>query len=209
MKYIYQVKEANPDALITMDIVSSVPYVDIDFSKIDLTFFSVQKGFGLPAGLAVMIVSPRALEKAQEVEVTDSDMTTYRKFSVMKKYADKFQTFETPNVFGLYLFSGVIDDMLSKGINAIRTETEQKASYLYSFFLESIRYSLPDIAEEFRSKTVVVAGVEGGSAGLLTKLKEQGIVVGAGYEAAKDEQIRIANFPALSIEDTQNLIRLL
>ncbi len=61
---IHKLKNKYPDKLIAIDVVSAVPYVDINYKKIDAVFFSVQKGFGLPAGLGVLIVSPQALEKA-------------------------------------------------------------------------------------------------------------------------------------------------
>ncbi|MEO6508821.1 MAG: aminotransferase class V-fold PLP-dependent enzyme [Patescibacteria group bacterium] len=209
MEYIYKVRESNPDKLIALDVVSSIPYVTIDFSKIDLTFFSLQKGFGLPAGLAVMIVSPAALEKAQEVEVSDNDLTTYRRFSSMKKYYDKQQTFETPNVFGIYLLNKVTQDMLQKGVEVIRQEIDQKADLLYTFFKDTDNYSLANEHEEFRSKTVVVANVPAGSTELLKRLQYEGFILGAGYEALKDQQIRIANFPTQSVDDVKRLISVL
>ncbi|MEO6694181.1 MAG: aminotransferase class V-fold PLP-dependent enzyme, partial [Ignavibacteria bacterium] len=44
---IYKLKEKYTDSLIAVDIVTSAPYVNLDFNKIDCAFFSVQKGFGL------------------------------------------------------------------------------------------------------------------------------------------------------------------
>lgn len=209
MQYVYKIKDSNQDKLIALDVVSSIPYVEIDFSKVDLTFFSLQKGFGLPAGLSVLIVSPAALDKARQVELADNDLSTYRRFSNLKVYADKQQTFETPNVFGIYLLSKVVEDMLSKGVQTIREETEEKATLLYTFFNSSSKYSIPVMKEEFRSKTVIVVDVKDGSTDLLKKLKEHGIILGAGYEAMKERQIRIANFPTQSINDVKKLLSLL
>src|SRR3989338_7269601 len=67
MEDIYNLKKKYPEKLIAIDIVSSIPYVDIDYKYIDVAFFSVQKGFGLPAGLGIMIVSPKALEKTERL----------------------------------------------------------------------------------------------------------------------------------------------
>jgi phosphoserine aminotransferase len=52
-----------------------------------------------------------------------------------------------------------------------------------------------------------VAEVAKGSTELLQQLSSTGNVVGSGYGAYKDKHIRIANFPAVSVEQTQRLIR--
>lgn len=56
-----------PDALITVDAVSSMAGIAFDWELADVWFASVQKCFGLPAGLAVFIYSPRALARAEEI----------------------------------------------------------------------------------------------------------------------------------------------
>jgi aspartate aminotransferase-like enzyme len=55
--FINQFKSKFPDSLIVVDAVSSLPYPQFDYTKIDSVFFSVQKGFGLPAGLGVWVVN--------------------------------------------------------------------------------------------------------------------------------------------------------
>lgn len=62
MDEIYKCKKDFSDKLIALDVVSSIPYVDIDYNAVDYVYFSVQKGFGLPAGLGVIVVSPTAME---------------------------------------------------------------------------------------------------------------------------------------------------
>src|SRR5690606_37779547 len=61
---IHRLVEKYPDKLFAVDAVSSCPYTRLDYSKLDCVFFSVQKCFGLPAGLGVMVVSERAMEVA-------------------------------------------------------------------------------------------------------------------------------------------------
>ena len=50
LSVIAKIRENNPSPLLTVDAVSSLPYPEFDFTKVDSVFFSVQKGFGLPAG---------------------------------------------------------------------------------------------------------------------------------------------------------------
>jgi len=110
--YIYNLAAAFPESLLVVDIVSSIPVVELDFSKIDVGYFLVQKGLGLPSGLAVVIVSPRAIEAEQRVTVKRG---TYRCWSALKKYADKYQTQETSNILNIYLLGKVLADMEAQG----------------------------------------------------------------------------------------------
>jgi phosphoserine aminotransferase len=60
-----------------------------------------------------------------------------------------------------------------------------------------------------QSQTVIVADVARGSTELIQKLAQSGNVVGSGYGNYKEKQIRIANFPAVNLEQTQHLIQVL
>ena len=53
--------------LLAVDAVSSLPYPDFDYTILDSVFFSVQKGFGLPAGLGVWMVNDRCIAKAEQL----------------------------------------------------------------------------------------------------------------------------------------------
>ncbi|MEJ0057887.1 MAG: aminotransferase class V-fold PLP-dependent enzyme [Bacteroidota bacterium] len=65
--FINSFREKNPESLVVVDAVSSLPYPDFDYSKVDSVFFSVQKGFGLPAGLGVWMFNKRCLAKAEQL----------------------------------------------------------------------------------------------------------------------------------------------
>ncbi|MBU1322667.1 aminotransferase class V-fold PLP-dependent enzyme, partial [Patescibacteria group bacterium] len=64
---INKLRQLNPRPLLAVDIVSSMPDVNLNWQLIDLGFFSVQKGFGLPAGMAVLIASPKAIRQAEKL----------------------------------------------------------------------------------------------------------------------------------------------
>ena len=196
----------NGDMLFSLDIVSSAPYVKVDFSLYDLVFFSVQKGFGLPPGLGVLIVSPKAFEKATYLYNKSKSIRSFHDFINLEKYAQLNQTPETPNVLLIYMFNEIIKDMNSYGIEKIRSETEFKSKLIYEFF-ESSDYLSPFVNNVGgRSKTVCVANTKGDSNLVITKLKKQGFFIGSGYKEMKASQIRIANFPAHKIKDCKNLV---
>lgn len=203
---IHQLKKDNPEALFVVDMVSSAPYPALDYSVIDSAFFSVQKGFGLPAGLGVWIVNEKCLRKAESLKAKGIHIGSYHSLpSLWGKYT-AYETPATPNVLGIYLLGKIAADMNRKGINIIRRETEEKAALLYAF-LEKSR--LTDVAVQnpaHRSQTVVVADLHQSSAEYLQAIAKTGNVAGSGYGNYKDKQIRIANFPANSLAQVEALL---
>lgn len=208
-KYIEKIKTKYPDKLVAIDVVSSAPVVDINFSKTDITLFSVQKGFGLPAGLGVLIVSPQAESKAQLLRKTKKIPQSYHSFYYLKKYSDKFQTFETPNVLNLYLLKHITNDMMKKGAKKLETLTNKKAQKLYQY-IEKSKIVTPVVEEKnFQSQTTIVVSVKGGSKKLLEFAKKKNMYIGAGYGPEKNNHIRIANFPSHTNKQISDLIKVL
>ncbi|MBI2022747.1 aminotransferase class V-fold PLP-dependent enzyme [Candidatus Daviesbacteria bacterium] len=203
---IHALKLHYPKKLIAVDVVSSIPYVDLDYSKIDITLFSVQKGFGLPAGLGVMIVSPQALEKAGELLRTGISIGSYHSLINFSKKYSEFLTPETPNVLNIYLMSSVIGDMLKLGIDKIRRQTDQKANLIYKFFERHSDFK-PFVKDpKYRSKTSLVVDVLGRAKELKEKLAKKGIIISAGYGDYKENHIRLANFPSQTLSDVRKLL---
>jgi phosphoserine aminotransferase len=206
LEYIHSLKEKNPHALIVVDAVSSLPYPAFDFSKVDSVFFSVQKGFGLPAGLGVWIVNDECIAKAEQLLKNKVSIGSYHSIPSLKTLADKNQTPETPNVLGVYLLSKIIEDFLNRGIQTIRRETEYKAAILYN---ELERHSLikPFVKNKsIQSKTVIVADCQSHTERLAQFLVGKGLSPGDGYGANKKTQLRFANFPAHSKEQFEQLV---
>lgn len=197
-----------PHALIAVDVVSSAPLFSDAFSQADCLFFSVQKVFGLPAGLGVGLVNDRALEKAKEVARTRYT-GSFHSFEKFVDNAARNYTPETPNVLGMYLLQRVCDDFLSRGVEVLREDMNAKANVLYEALAQAGDVELPDLAEAYRSHTVLVARAPGGSQPIIERLKKEGFIVNSGYKDQKDTHIRIANFPAHTIEDVQKLAGLL
>ena len=203
---IYAIRQAHPDKLIAVDAVSTLPYPAIDYTQVDSVFFSVQKGFGLPAGLGVWIVNERCVEKAQQLEQQGRSIGTYHSLPSLVDKAKKNQTPETPNVLNIYLLAKVAQDMLIKGIEQIRKETDYKASLLYST-LEAHMGLTPFVKEKrYRSKTVIVAESASPSSDIISALKKEHVIVGSGYGTYKQQHIRIANFPTHSKEQVEGLV---
>ncbi len=206
---IHALKDRYPDKLLVVDMVSSAPIPALDFTKIDAAYFSVQKAFGLPAGLGVWLVNRRCLEKAQQLESQGQVTGTYHRLTNLWKYFEKFQTPSTPNVLGIYLLSKVTQDMLHQGMRQIREATSQKAQLLYNA-IENIT-GLDAFVQNpaHRSDVVVVANTQGDAAEMIQKAADHNMVIGSGYGKHKTTQIRIANFPATSVGEIEKLINIL
>lgn len=204
---IHKLKRKYSKKLFAVDIVSSAPYPDLDFSIIDSAFFSVQKAFGMPAGLGVWIVNDQCLEKAERLQRYEGCVIgAHHTLPVLWKNYQTFETPATPNVLGIYILGKIAEDFNSIGIDNLRRQTEEKARMLYKFLESSDQYE-PFVKEErHRSQTVVVAKTLKPSVDVISAVKGAGMVVGSGYGKFKESQIRIANFPATSTEQIAALI---
>jgi len=209
MEDIYELRKSYPDKIFALDIVSSAPTVEVDFTKIDCAFFSVQKGFGLPAGLGVLLVNERCIDKSLELQRRGVSIGSYHNFPTMLKTEAKSNTPETPNVLAIYELGYVCDLYNKKGVPKIRKEAEAKAKLIYDF-LDKHKDFKPFVKKsQWRSKTIIVAETPAGSDKVIKKLVQKGFIVGPGYGEFKDKHIRIANFPAHKLADVKKMLEVL
>ncbi len=203
---IHALKDKYPDKLVFVDVVSSLPHPNFDWSKIDAILFSVQKAFGMPAGLGVWVVNKKTLAKAQQIKDKGLLKMPHHNLLSLAEIGAKNETPATPNVLFIYLLGKIVADMLAKGVETIRKETTHKANLVYDFCEQSESFEAFVTEKAHRSETVIVVKTKKPSAEIIEALKKDNIVMGAGYGSLKDNQIRIANFPALSVSDIENLI---
>ena len=209
---IHKLKRKYPKKLFCVDIVSSAPFPDLDFNLIDSAFFSVQKAFGMPAGLGVWIANQACLAKAERLQKSDTlTIGAHNTLPMLWKHYKTFETPATPNVLFIYILGKIAEDFNRIGIDTIRKQTEEKARMLYKFLDSSSRFGPFVKQERHRSQTVIVASVGSeeqpqSSAAVISAAKSANMIVGSGYGQFKDSQIRIANFPAVSVEQVSSLI---
>lgn len=194
------------DPLLVVDAVSSLPVPEFDFNNLDSLYFSVQKSFGLPAGLGVWTFNERCLEKAEQLKAEGNYHDSYNSILKIAKMAAKHQTTCTPNVLNIYLLGKIAQDMLSKGLDQIRQEAKYKSALLYNLFESHPKLKSFVSEKRFRSQTVGVAEVDGGSEMLIQSLAKKGLNIGNGYGEFKNKHIRIASFPTHSKEQIEMLV---
>lgn len=206
LEFIHGFRTLNPNTLVIVDAVSSLPFPQFDFSKIDSVFFSVQKCFGLPPGLGVWIFNDRCIDKSNQMKKSGHQIGSYHSLPSLHQFALKNQTPETPNTLGIWLLAGVVEDFLRKGIQTIRRETEYKAAILYQA-LDQHPLVKPFVLEnQWRSKTVIVAQTGNHTQRLSEHLAGRGLLAGDGYGPGKGNQLRFANFPTHSKEQYEWLV---
>ncbi|MEQ8925122.1 MAG: aminotransferase class V-fold PLP-dependent enzyme [Fulvivirga sp.] len=199
------IRKSFQDQLIALDVVSVTPSVEIDFSAVDTFYFSVQKCFGLPAGLGVWVFNDRCVQKAESLMNKNMSIGTYHCIPELVKKSMINQTPETPNMLNIYLLGRVAEDMNKKGVQQIRQETNYKHALLQHTINESPYLSHFVEKENNRSRTTAVANTTIDAKLLTEALAKKGLVIGSGYGTFKNSQIRIANFPTHSKEQIEML----
>lgn len=214
-EFIEVVCDMYPNALTAVDVVSSAPVCDIPVERMDCVFYSIQKGFGLPAGLGVALLSPKAVAFSQSLFAAGTYNGLFHSFPSLVKQGKEGKTLETPNVLGMHLLNEVTKNFLTRGVKHMRKETQDKASLVYTFLdthAPGTTLSPAITHPAWRSETVIVANTPlelGGSAPIIAKCKEAGFLIASGYNTDKDIKVRIANFPQHTKEDVERLLSLL
>ncbi len=197
-------RKKNPDQLIAVDATSSMAGVQLDFKQGDVWFASVQKCFGLPAGLALMVCSPKAIEWAKAI----NEHGHYNSLTAMATMAEKYQTTHTPNVLTIYLLMRVMQK--SKGIQEVTTVTRNRFISWEKFLTGFKKISLLIENKSVRSFTVLpIIGEAVTIKSIKSKAKKAGFLLGEGYGDLKNNTFRIANFPALKEKEIIALKRFL
>lgn len=137
------------DTLIAVDATSSMAGLNLKLIKADIWFASVQKCFGLPAGLAVMACSPRAIFRAKKM----AERSHYNSLVPMYEKMLNYQTTHTPNVLNIYLLKRVLEDR--PFIKGIEQDLTDRAQELYAFFEQFSDFQMLVENDEVRSKTVL------------------------------------------------------
>lgn len=187
--------------LVAVDITSSLAGINLDFSKADVWFGSCQKCFGLPSGLGIMIMSPKAVEKAYEL----NERKHYNSLAFILDNAKKNQTSYTPNVLGIYLL--LKTQTVSKGIR----ETEKKLMERLDIYEKVMaKTGLLNVVQNpaVRSRTVLAIQCADPET-VKKKALEADIILGSGYGPLKSSTFRIANFPAIKTKEMEKLVKFL
>ncbi len=200
MSQIKHIHSSYPDSLIAVDVTSSMAGAQVDFELADIWYASVQKCFGLPAGMGIMICSPRAQERGLSI----NESKHYNSFTNLHKNAEKYQTTHTPNTLNIYLMKRLMPSI--PHISEISEVVENRASRWYSFLETFQDINLLVNHQRHRSPTVVAIQAQLDILNnIKNKARAQNILLGRGYGKWLNQSFRIANFPAINNAEIQTL----
>ena len=174
--------------------------IAFEWQHADIWYGSVQKCFGLPAGLAIMVLSPRAIARAIEI----NEKIHYNSLLSMYENMQKFQTTHTPNVLGIYLLMRVMQQV--ENITIISEKTKKRAKELYQLMNSFYECNLLIKNEIVRSDTIIaIEATPLAIKNIKEKAQKANILLGNGYDIWKETTFRIANFPAISDKEVKLL----
>jgi phosphoserine aminotransferase len=190
-----------PDKMIAVDTTSSMGGIALDFSLADVWYSSVQKCFGLPAGLGILLLSGKAKEKVAQL----GERGRYNSLNFMLENAASYQTHYTPNVLGIYLLNRVLKDMAP--IAQVDARLRARMAVLEEAVTQSPTFELLVDNVATRSTTVLaVSGTEEAIAAVKKAAEKEGMQLGGGYGPLKSTSFRIANFPAITDAEFMRLV---
>ena len=194
------------DTIIAVDATSTMGGINLPWLEADIWLASVQKCMGIPAGLGVIICSPKALKRAKELNKKNH----YNDILLMEENRNLFQTHYTPNVLSIYVLNKLTH--MLPNLTEIDRRTLEKTKLLTEFFEQKNSFNLSFLVEKPTLRLPTVFALKG-EAHQIIKLQDlclkNKIELGKGYGEWKNSTIRIANFPSHTLEDFHQLFNLI
>ena len=188
-----------PESILAVDATSCLGGIRLDMRLADVWFASVQKCLGLPAGLAVMCLSPKALKRVQ----TLGEDSHYNSLSRVLSQGELDQSHNTPNVLCIYLLCHTQKAVgpVAAIDNRVRSRHERYIGALRDH--SSLRVAPAD--HRLRSWTVIMVRTQDKTK-LLARASKAGFILGSGYGGWGDDHVRISNFPAIQEKEVSGLV---
>ena len=199
---------ATDGQLVVIDATSGAAGLPLDPRQVDAYYFAPQKGFAADGGLWIALLSPAALERIAELDVSDRWIPPFLSLATAVDNSLKDQTYNTPAVATLFMMVSQIDWMLGLGgLDACVARTADSAARLYGW-AERSDYATPFVREPAHRSQVVgtIDLVDEVDAAAVAKiLRANGIVDTEPYRKLGRNQLRIGMFPAVDPADVQAL----
>lgn len=190
------------DALVAVDATSSMGGIELPWNEADVWLASVQKCIGIPAGMGLLICSPKALARTKEL----NRATHYNDVLFLEENRRMFQTQMTPNVLGIYLVYRLTQQLPS--LSEVHLATLAKMKVWTDFWDNQPDFSYLIENAELRLPTVLALTGNPEKIKQLHKIcLKKGMELGKGYGEWKENSFRIANFPSHTFEDIETLIQ--
>ena len=190
------------DALVLVDATSAAAGLPVDISDTDVYYFSLQKGLASEGGLWVAIVSPRAVDRIQQL-TADRYVPGILDLVVAIENSRKRQTNNTPAVATLFLAAYQLAWILEQGgLDWATADCAAKADLVYRW-AEAREWASPFVDDPAaRSNVVATIDLDGVDADdVQAALRANDIVDSDSYRKLGRNQLRVGLFPAVERDD--------
>jgi aspartate aminotransferase-like enzyme len=200
------VRKNYPDLILAIDSVSAMAGDKTLPAEIgcDIIFASTQKCFALPPGLAVGLVTNRALERAREVPNRGS----YTDLVEIFEYDKKHQTPFTPNIPLLYALNKRMDLLLEETYDHVYQRHKEMADYTQQWAKKHFAL-FPEPGYE----SITVSCIQNTSGKnvqeLNSKLAEKGFMISNGYGKLKEKTFRIGHMGEWNLAGIKEVLALI
>jgi phosphoserine aminotransferase len=204
---VERVAGADDGAIVLVDATSGAGGLPVDIGQTDAYYFAPQKTFAADGGLWIALMSPAAIERAEQVKASGRHIPGFLDLPVAIDNSRKNQTYNTPALATLFLVDQQVRWMLDQGgLDWAVRRTTDSSSRLYAW-AEASSYATPFVPDPAdRSLVVGTVDLEGVDAkDVSAALRANGIVDVDGYRGLGRNQLRIAMFPAIEPDDVSAL----
>jgi phosphoserine aminotransferase len=203
----------DPDTLLAIDATSGAGQIEVDFNNVDLYYFSPQKVFASDGGFYVVIMSPKAIARAEKIAKDKNRFVPESlKWSHAIENSRSNQTYNTPAIATIFMLNEQVKLMNALGEDQVIKLAKKKAELMYGW-AEAKPYLSPFITQkEFRSDAVITVDVDEkyNVDDLLKVLRAQNVVYDIdGYRKLGRNQFRIALFHNVSFENLEKLTKII
>ncbi len=197
-------KEKYPDVLVFVDSVSGMVGLPLKFDEFgwDIAFASVQKAFAIPPGLAVAVVSNRALEKSKSVP----NRGYYFNFENWAKAAEKNQTLVTPSIPHIMALNYQCHKLVNEGMENVWKRHAQMGEFVRAWAREKFDLFCD---ETYASNTLTTVKNTRGinvAKTIAAIQQKHNTVFGNGYGKLKEQTFRIAHMGDITLDELEELL---
>ena len=195
--------------LVLVDATSAAGGLRVDPRSFDCYYFAPQKAFASDGGLWLALCSPAAIERIERIGASGRWQPAFLSLPTALENARQDQTFNTPALTTLFLVADTLAWMLAHGgLEWAASRCDRAAELVYGW-AEASPHATPFVAKPAqRSHVTATIDFEGvDAAAIAAALRANGILDTESYRKLGRNQLRIALFPAIELDDVATLTR--
>lgn len=207
---VERVAGVDSNAIFFTDATSAAGGIDFDPLNTDVYYFAPQKNFASDGGLWFALMSPKAIERAEQIAASDRYIPEFLSVKTAIDNSRANQTLNTPAIATLFFLGEQINWINENGGLAwADSRTKAASKFLYDW-VDASDFATPFVSNpEHRSQVVVTIDFDEqiDAAAIAKHLRSNGIVDVEPYRKLGRNQLRVATFTSVELEDVQILTR--